>query len=299
MLPRYGKNYALIPKLAPGPMEIEILFQQNIYPPVRFNILVPENGCRAFLVSRKGELCFLYDLQQNFSLKPGNELSEDHLPQVITSTQPANSFELKTDVTGSAGQVKSEEKIQEEIPLTPSIVPDSPASAGTGRAGEGKVPAESTTVAGIAKPEATSRTAPLFIDDIELSKGKEELAATTGIEGETGTPAIKKEVIVNSDCPEPMSDREFQRLYKAVINKESEEERLGVLLGYKKACYTVQMAVVLGQCMRTDAAKYTVFKNLYPRITNQAEFARLENQFATEEWKEYFKKLPGQIPPSR
>ncbi|MCC6185867.1 MAG: hypothetical protein IT256_01800, partial [Chitinophagaceae bacterium] len=39
MMPRYGKNYALLSRLAPGPLNLEILFQQNEYPPLQFNIL--------------------------------------------------------------------------------------------------------------------------------------------------------------------------------------------------------------------------------------------------------------------
>ena len=50
MQPRYGKNYCIIPKLAPGPIHIEILFQQNIFPPQQFNIQIPEDGARGFLL---------------------------------------------------------------------------------------------------------------------------------------------------------------------------------------------------------------------------------------------------------
>ena len=38
MLPRYGKDYSIISELAPGPINIEILFQQNKYPAEKFVI---------------------------------------------------------------------------------------------------------------------------------------------------------------------------------------------------------------------------------------------------------------------
>lgn len=44
MMPRYGKNYCIISQLAPGPVKVQILFQQNIYPAQTFTIQVPENG---------------------------------------------------------------------------------------------------------------------------------------------------------------------------------------------------------------------------------------------------------------
>lgn len=85
MLPRYGKNYYIIPELAPGPMSIQVLFQQNQYPPQKFVVQVPENGFRGFLLTRKSEQFFLYDIHQNFYLPAGNKAEDDHAP-VIAET---------------------------------------------------------------------------------------------------------------------------------------------------------------------------------------------------------------------
>ena len=78
MLPRYGKNYCIISELSPGPVEIEILFQQNAYPSEKFTLIVPENGSRGFLLSKKEGEFDLYDLQQKKYLKPGKEEKNDH-----------------------------------------------------------------------------------------------------------------------------------------------------------------------------------------------------------------------------
>jgi hypothetical protein len=64
MLPRYGKNYCIISELNPGPIRIQVLFQQHAYPPQEFTINVPYNGNRAFLLNRQGNSFALYDLQQ-------------------------------------------------------------------------------------------------------------------------------------------------------------------------------------------------------------------------------------------
>jgi hypothetical protein len=64
MLPRYGKNYCIISELIPGPIHIEILFQQRVFPSQKFTINVPENGYRGFLLNRQGDSFGLYDLQQ-------------------------------------------------------------------------------------------------------------------------------------------------------------------------------------------------------------------------------------------
>jgi hypothetical protein len=64
MMPRYGKNYNIISELSPGTIEIEILFQQKIYPSQKFTIDVPENGSRAFLLNKQDKSFALYDLKQ-------------------------------------------------------------------------------------------------------------------------------------------------------------------------------------------------------------------------------------------
>src|SRR5687768_3543627 len=73
MLPRFSKNYSIIPQLAPGPIKLQILFQQNQYPPQTFNIQVPEDGYRGFLLTRKDNGFALFDLQQRFFLLPGED----------------------------------------------------------------------------------------------------------------------------------------------------------------------------------------------------------------------------------
>src|SRR4051812_5036348 len=80
MQPRFGKNYCIIPQLATGPAHIEILFQQNAFPPQQFTVLIPEGGSRGFLLVKKDEGFALYDLQQGFYLSAGNAEADDHLP---------------------------------------------------------------------------------------------------------------------------------------------------------------------------------------------------------------------------
>jgi hypothetical protein len=64
MMPRYGKNYSILSELSGGPIHIEILFQQHVFPPQKFTIQVPENGCRGFLLNKLEHGFALYDLQQ-------------------------------------------------------------------------------------------------------------------------------------------------------------------------------------------------------------------------------------------
>ena len=74
MMQRYGKNYNIISELNPGPVHLEILFQQRMFPPQKFTIQVPENGFRGFLLSKQGNDSFaLYDLQRKQYLTVNDE----------------------------------------------------------------------------------------------------------------------------------------------------------------------------------------------------------------------------------
>jgi len=98
MQPRFGKNYCIVPKLAPGPAHVEILFQQNIFPPQHFNILIPEGGSRGFMLVRAESGGFLlYDLQQGFYLASGNKVEADRMPEVINHGATAAQNAVQAD----------------------------------------------------------------------------------------------------------------------------------------------------------------------------------------------------------
>lgn len=93
MLPRYGKNYCIIPRLEEGFIHIELMFQQHSYPAADFTIKVPANGFRGFLLTHKDSSFSLYDLHQNFYLPEDNTEDQDHAPDfsaasIVTPTNP-------------------------------------------------------------------------------------------------------------------------------------------------------------------------------------------------------------------
>lgn len=91
MQPRYGKNYCIVPQLAPGPAHIEILFQQNAFPPQQFTVMIPDGGSRGFLLVKETEGFSLYDLRQGFYLHAGNKEEDDRQPTgsaAIAGIQP-------------------------------------------------------------------------------------------------------------------------------------------------------------------------------------------------------------------
>jgi hypothetical protein len=73
MMPRYGKDYCILSELNAGLVHITVLFQQNVFPAQNFEIRVPENGYREFLLNKTGKEFGLYDLQTKNYLDTNQE----------------------------------------------------------------------------------------------------------------------------------------------------------------------------------------------------------------------------------
>jgi hypothetical protein len=294
MLPRYGKNYCIISKLEPGPINVDILFQQNAYPPQHFVIIVPENGYRGFMITKKGDQVSLYDLQQQFYLQAGNTEADDHAPAVKSAPPPAIAA-AANDATATApvAATGNPEPVKTDTEATKPVVAAAPVSQ--------PQPTATTTNTN------TDNGQPKFLDNIELSNEHNSpaaAAATVATSVTTGaTPAVNTgqntepvamtpaNTLVNSDCPSPLSDENFDAIYKKAMQQDNEESRLGFLNQQLGNCYTTQQAGTLAKSMDSDAARYTFLKKVFPRITDQAAFGSLEAMFSNEQWKSYFLKL--------
>ncbi|MFA6152091.1 MAG: DUF4476 domain-containing protein [Chitinophagaceae bacterium] len=266
MMPRHGKNYALISRLAPGPLNVEILFQQNEYPPVQFNIMIPENGKRAFILDKKEGEFTLFDIQQSFYLKANNDINDDHLPTVITSASAASNPTLVNSTTTDEKQEAT--PVTEEKPITSTD------------------PAET-------KP-AEDSSKPKFIDNITFDNDPNSTAVSTteqAVEnGTTENPATT--TITNSDCTGNITAVNFQKMMNSINAKKTEDERLGIILeSTKKNCFSTSQSKLLLQKLDSDIAKFGASKKLYPKVTDQVNFAELENLFSADDWKESFRTL--------
>jgi len=271
MQPRFGKNYCIIPKLAPGPARIEILFQQNIYPSRKFTVQIPEGGSRGFLLVKLDGGYALYDLQQDFYLPAGNALSDDHVPLVrqrILSAAPP------------------------EIPKSPSLKsPDSRSDREPPKtARKKKEPVEQSVRKKreplTAQPRPASDGQPVFIDDLELTGGGRD---TAGIVLRDGTE--NSLTIVNTDCPTPLSSEEFGKVFTSMSGHVTDEDRLEYMYGRMDLCYESWQARTLAGKLSGDAARFSLLRKIYPRITDQAAFPLLDDLLTSDIWKAEFNRL--------
>jgi hypothetical protein len=260
MQPRYGKNYCIIPQLASGPVHIEILFQQNAFPAEKFTVLIPEGGSRGFLLVKKDSSYALYDLQQGFYLSPGNDSADDRLPApgAIAAEQIAEPVPPQNNI--STPGVNQHEKSQRR-----------------------------TRVETTEMKQDTGSQAPEFIPGMELSKKNQETGSTEVKESTATIP--RPAAIVNSDCPSAMSSVDFKPIFNGMAAVSGDEERLGYILGKMDLCYESWQARALSQMLSGEAARFTLLKRIYPRISDQASFPLLDDLFTTDTWKTEFAHL--------
>jgi hypothetical protein len=177
MQPRYGKDYSIISQLAPGIINIEILFQQNAYPTQKFTIKVPENGYRGFLLTHRNDAFALYDIQQQFYLPAGNKAEDDHAPANIpnyVNTEDAA-------VTNDAGNAKEPDEKKDTVV---------------------KKSNEPQFIENIELNNEKTILNDKLDNDNDLSNNKS---------------AKYKNSIPNSDCPEPVSNEDFTDIYERML----------------------------------------------------------------------------------
>lgn len=344
MLPRYGKNYTIISQLGAGAMQLEILFQQNKYPPLNFTIQIPDNGFRGFLLTRHENTFALYDIQQRFYLMPGQG-SEDRLPEIkpympqevapVTKSSAAKkaevaplpptptyqesqepvfieNIELKTSAstgmskTESAGYTTppvttpiAEPVASPEADLDPVIAAEKAyfnrrkklASAHTDPSNtpveEDYEPVQEFTevyeapTQAYTTPLAEVPSSDLLTEQVEMEESEPSFTAGNGL------------AILNSDCPDPLSDPSFAQYYTAVQNKKDDDKKIIYLLKTAPSkCFSSRQAFLLARLLHAESMRYSFLKKVYPRITDQHNFPLLEKGlFRTLEWKSYFKLI--------
>lgn len=285
MMPRYGKNYALLARLAPGPLNVEILFQQNEFPAVQFNIMVPESGKRAFVLQKKDDGFQLYDIEQNFYLKPNNDISEDHLPTVLNNEQLNQ-------------EKKSENNIE---PIVSESVKDTTRETEKTETQIKNIPEKTETVLESNSTITTTQTAlkdsskPTFIENIIFdndSLKNDEVNISPSTPKDQLTSDNSPSGIINSDCKGQISALNFLKLNNNIVAKKTENEKLGLILeASKQNCFSTEQNQKMLEKLDSDIAKFTAIKSLYPKTTDQSNFNTLSALLMEEEWKNYFAEL--------
>ncbi|WP_157977146.1 DUF4476 domain-containing protein [Taibaiella helva] len=323
MQPRLGKNYCIIPNLAAGVSYVEILFQQNAYPPQKFAINIPESGSRGFVLQKVNDRQFaLYDIQQKNYIVSGNKPEEDHIPDLA----------------------QQQDALAPVVSNTPVAVASTPAATTTPvpSAGDEGIPAfrpekkKSKTKPVKTSEEATvtqeSKKDDRFLDNIELNSDGTAVAGTaTGAAvdpvppmpkpaknkkktpkkpktEETNLAAINEDTdftdhaaakeeagdpgVPNSDCKTAMSSDDFEDFALKILDKTDDDARIKVLSRSKgRHCFTTEQVRIIANNLETQSGRLDVVKMLYPQTSDQGNYPRLESLFKTSFLKEKFRQI--------
>lgn len=281
MLPRYGKNYHIIPQLAPGAVNIQVLFQQNMYPAQKFTIVVPEDGFRGFLLLQKNGAFALYDIHQQFYLYPGNKAEDDRVPQansyVYRNTAPAPVQQTAQAAPGRQAAANTRNNNNREPRFIGNIELSNERAVYNAEA----VPQQQQPAVQNEYVETERANEAPAVEETVYNADNRVIEETTPVSGT---------VVTNSDCPSAMSDAEFEDLYNKSQAK-AEKQKLKFLLSQMDACYTTNQARIIAESLNNDPEKYTFLKRVFPRVTDQYNFPPLENLLSTQEWRSYFRLI--------
>lgn len=259
MLPRYGQNYALISRLAPGAINVEVLFQQNKFPSQKFTILVPEDGQRSLLLTKQQEGWALYDLVQKFYIPAGNIASEDryNAPDRHAEKEP----ETQPAITAATPEAVPDPVATIPTPVdnTPVFIPDVELSRGGNKK------------AGV-KKETTRKP-----------------------QNQTPAPATSaRDNAASAACSTPMSIEEFSTFYGQVLTKNGLEERLTFLMD-SETCPTPYQARIIARSLAGDAPRIRYLGRVVRRSPHPKSFQPLSNVFEDSANAEAFRKLISQL----
>lgn len=304
MMERYSKNYVVLGNLASGPLNLEILFQQNKYPNQKFVLNIPPSSQRSLVLKKIDQNKFaLYDLNYGIYLNNGNRLEDD----ISGSDNDYQNTVLATNTQATA----KEEVIKEmpvEKPKKEKAVPIKPKK-------EKKTEEETIpefTAAKEEKRQQTKEPEPVQASTETPKKPKrsrtESTAATDGNSGDErflDFEMDKKESnsgnnrsgnskntasVSNTKCTEPASDSQFDNLASLLNAAEDEEVKLGIVRkNAKKYCLSTEQIRTIAMNFDSQSSRYEVARVLKPKVVDTENFAQLSSLFNTNFLKERFK----------
>jgi len=286
MLPRYGKNYSIVSQLAPGSITLEILFQQNVFPAEKFNIQVPENGGRGFLLTKReeknqaqGNYYVLYDLQKKIYLEPLDSAAEK-------SMNDATAVNKKTNTNSPADVTNTEQNTAEHPQQTP------PPAANNNPHFIDSVELNNNRV--LKSPDTTTVENDKINDAVTnntLTK-PDASHATPVTNNDESKGAVSEKEVINNDCPNAISSEKFENIYNTLLTK-NDSEKLGFLLNNLDNCFSTGQERQLANKLIYEADKYVFVKAVYNKTTDSSNFYTLQDIFETDSGKKSFNLLLG------
>lgn len=298
MMERYSKNYVVLGNLASGPLNLEILFQQNKYPNQKFVLNIPPSSQRSLVLKKIDQNQFaLYDLNYGIYLNNGNRLEDDisgsdngYQNTVLVTPDPKEEIVKEEPVEKPKKEkivaqkpkkekkaeeaipefqaVKEEEKQNEETPLMAQEEPEKPKKSKRSRANK--------------KQETDENTNNERFLDFEMDK-KESNSGNN----RSGTA---KNTASGNKCTEAASESQFDNFASLLNATDDEEVKLGIVRkNASKYCFSTDQVRTIAMNFDSQSSRYEVARVLKAKVVDVENFAELSSLFNTNFLKERFK----------
>lgn len=295
MMERLGKNYSIIPNLAAGYTQFEILFEQNKYPAQKFILEVPETGARGFVLNKVNEKQFaLYDLEQKRFILAGNNIGDDYVLPAIAERQKEDQefYHRSQEVTAKEllqryGQTSrgAELNTQNQAVFMDDVILNDPSkSSQVPKNQQIRTPKQRIRYT---EEELKQSNLSHFAEDFELHEGAKAKDNTSLISTTNELPPIP-----NTDCPTAMSNQEFEQIALRFINLSDDTQKLRMLRRRpNKNCYSTEQVRILANNMESQSGKFEVVKMLYIQTSDQEQYAQLEQLFDSSYIQSEFREM--------
>lgn len=296
MMERYSKNYVVLGNLASGPLNLEILFQQNKYPNQKFVLNIPPSSQRSLVLKKMDQNKFaLYDLNYGIYLNSGNRLEDDisgsdkeyqNTVLAANTAAPPNESAVVSVEKPKKEKVtpkpKKEKKSEDEIPeftvakeekknkeATPVIVQE-----------ETEAPKKPKKTRSERRQETEENTNGERFLDFEMNKK----------ESNSGNNRSGNAKNTNTKCSEPASESQFDNFASLLNTTDDEELKLGIVRkNATKYCFSTDQVRTIAMNFDSQSSRYEVARVLKAKVVDVDNYAQLSSLFNTNFLKERFK----------
>lgn len=302
MMERYSKNYVVLGNLASGPLNLEILFQQNKYPNQKFVLNIPPSSQRSLVLKKIDQNKFaLYDLNYGIYLNNGNRLEDDisgsdkeyqNTVLAANTTAPTNEAAVeavpveKPKKEKAAPKPKKEKKSEDEIPEftvakeakknqeeTPLIAQE-----------EAEAPKKPKKTRAERRQETEENTSGERFLDFEMDKKESNSGNSRSGTAKNTNPGN------NTKCSEPASESQFDNFASLLNTTDDEELKLGIVRkNAAKYCFSTDQVRTIAMNFDSQSSRYEVARVLKAKVVDVDNYAKLSSLFNTNFLKERFK----------
>ena len=283
-----ASGYLIIPKLSNNTYNITVGFPKNEFPKQMLSFKVDGNDA-GYLLKNFGESGWgLFDLN---SMKVTMGASSND-PSLVKTTNNSDDFTktlsevVNTDLstvskTNQSSVPQNVKKIERQIKLLSNVKDASGRQMIYVAIENNNIDTITVFIPAFAvSPESDSTPSSTEPEKREIVKDKNpeiEISASDNnreVNESFSAPAVK---MVNSDCKNIATDKDFLRLRKLMAAKSTEDGMIEVAAKeLKKRCYSTDNLKNLSMLFFTDKGRYSFFDTAYPHVYDSDNFSSLK-----------------------